>query len=106
RDVGRITVVGESDRLVAEGFLTSRPGSGLFVAATEGEPKARLAEGTSRRQRKRMPELRRNDQVFLVPKQPLGLLPLSPGVPALDRFPWRDWARITARLFRARPAHA
>ena len=23
------------DRLVAEGFLTSRPGSGLFVAATE-----------------------------------------------------------------------
>src|SRR5215813_14206204 len=105
-DVARITVVEAYDRLVADGFLTSRPGSGLFVAATEGEPKVRLVAGTPRRQRKRMPELRRNDQVFLVPERPLGLLPLSPGVPALDRFPWRDWARITARLLRERPAHA
>jgi GntR family transcriptional regulator/MocR family aminotransferase len=105
-DIARITVVEAYDRLVAEGFLTSRPGSGLFVAATEVEPKVRLVAGTSRRQRKRMPELRRNDQVFLVPERPLGLLPLSPGVPALDRFPWRDWARITARLLRERPAHA
>jgi len=90
-DVARITVVEAYDRLVAEGFLTSRPGSGLFVAAIEGEAKVRLVAGTSRRQRKRMPELRRNDQVFLVPERPLGLLPLSPGVPALDHFPWRDW---------------
>jgi len=105
-DVARITVVEAYDRLVAEGFLTSRPGSGLFVAAIEGEAKVRLVAGTSRRQRKRMPELRRNGQLFLVPERPLGLLPLSPGVPALDRFPWRDWARITARLLRERPAHA
>ncbi len=40
-DVARITVVEAYDRLVAEGFLTSRPGLGLFVAATEGEPKVR-----------------------------------------------------------------
>src|SRR5262249_43779169 len=105
-DVARITVVEAYDRLVAEGFLMSRPGSGHFVAATEGEPTIRLVAGTSRRQRKRMPELRRNDQVFLVPERRLGLLPLSPGVPALDRFPWRDWARITARLLRERPADA
>src|SRR5262245_60317205 len=106
QDVARITVVEAYDRLVAEGFLTSRPGSGLFVAAVQGPPKVRLVAGTPRRSRKRMPELRRNDQVFLVPERPLGLLPLSPGVPALDRFPWRDWARITARLLRERPAHA
>src|SRR5579871_5601546 len=31
---------------------------------------------------------------------------LSPGVPALDRLPWHDCARITARLLRERPAHA
>jgi GntR family transcriptional regulator / MocR family aminotransferase len=97
-DVARITVVEAYDRLVAEGFLTSRPGSGLFVAAIQGPPKVRLVAGTPRRSRKRMPELRRNDQVFLVPERPLGLLPLSPGVPAPDHFPWRDWARITARL--------
>jgi Phosphoenolpyruvate phosphomutase/Bacterial regulatory proteins, gntR family len=77
-DVARITAVEAYDRLVAEGFLTSRPGSGLFVAAAEGEPKVRLVAGTPRRQRKRMPELSRNDQVFLVPERPLGLLPLSP----------------------------
>src|SRR5262249_45492755 len=101
-DVARITVVEAYDRLVAEGFLTSRPGSGLFVAATEGEPKVRLVAGTSTRQRKRMPELRRNDQVFLVPERPLGLLPLSPGVPALDRFPWPRGAATRARRGDAR----
>src|SRR5262249_60885720 len=66
----------------------------------------RLVAGTPRRSRKRTPELRRNDQVFLVPERPSSLLPLSPGVPALDQFPWRDWARITARLLRERPARA
>jgi GntR family transcriptional regulator/MocR family aminotransferase len=33
-------------------------------------------------------------------------LPLGTGVPALAEFPWRDWARISARVFRERPAAA
>ena len=33
-------------------------------------------------------------------------LPLATGVPALEEFPWRDWARISARVFRDRPAAA
>src|SRR5262249_57757363 len=41
-DVARITVVEAYDRLVADGFLTSRHGSGLYVAATDAEPKLRL----------------------------------------------------------------
>ena len=86
-DVARITVVEAYDRLVAEGFLTSRPGSGLFVAATEGEPKVRLVAGTSRRQRKRMPELRRNDQVFLVPEGPWVTCRCRPACPRSIAFP-------------------
>ena len=33
-------------------------------------------------------------------------LPLATGVPALEQFPWRDWARISARVYRERPAAA
>jgi GntR family transcriptional regulator/MocR family aminotransferase len=33
-------------------------------------------------------------------------LALATGIPALDQFPWRDWARITARLHRERPLDA
>ena len=33
-------------------------------------------------------------------------LPLATGVPALEEFPWKDWARISARVFRDRPAAA
>lgn len=33
-------------------------------------------------------------------------LPLATGVPALEEFPWKDWARISARVFRERPAAA
>jgi GntR family transcriptional regulator/MocR family aminotransferase len=38
--------------------------------------------------------------------RPRGLLALSPGHPALDEFPWREWSRITARVHRERPAAA
>ena len=37
---------------------------------------------------------------------PPDALPLATGVPALEEFPWRDWARISGRVFRERPAAA
>jgi GntR family transcriptional regulator/MocR family aminotransferase len=41
-----------------------------------------------------------------LPPRPVESLPLCTGIPALDHFPWSDWARITARLHRERPLDA
>ncbi|HMK67926.1 MAG TPA: PLP-dependent aminotransferase family protein, partial [Stellaceae bacterium] len=43
------------------------------------------------------------DRALALPPRPFDHLPLAAGLPALDRFPWSDWARITARLLRERP---
>jgi GntR family transcriptional regulator/MocR family aminotransferase len=39
---------------------------------------------------------------LILPNRPREILPLSVGLPALDQFPWSDWARISARLHRER----
>jgi GntR family transcriptional regulator/MocR family aminotransferase len=38
-----------------------------------------------------------------IPPRPREVLPLSVGIPALEQFPWADWARISARIHRERP---
>src|SRR5262249_3902454 len=106
--VARITAVQAYERLVAEGYLTSRPGSGLFV--TESQPERSLKHAASPvprvHARHRMPPLTPPLAALAMPPRPDQRLPLGTGIPALDHFPWRDWARITARLHRERPLGA
>ena len=106
--VARITAVQAYERLVAEGYLASRPGSGLFVAESQPErpvrPSAAAVRGS--RARPRPPALKRAVPALAMPPRPDERLPLSTGIPALDHFPWSDWARITARLHRERPLDA
>jgi GntR family transcriptional regulator / MocR family aminotransferase len=106
--VARITVVQAYERLVAEGYLASRPGAGLYVAESLPEPAPRSSRIASGRKRARppSPRLRRRGPVPAVSERPLDLLPLCAGVPALDHFPWVDWARITARVYREQPQEA
>ncbi|HTS93878.1 MAG TPA: PLP-dependent aminotransferase family protein [Stellaceae bacterium] len=99
--VARITAVQAYERLTAEGYLVSRPGSGLFVAEHLPEHPLRPT-ARPRRAGAKPPPLGRNRELALPPRT-LEHLPLAAGVPALDRFPWSDWARITARLLRERP---
>ena len=104
--VARITAVEAFDRLSAEGYFVTRRGVGLFVANTVTD--AYLSGLPTRPRHARTPAA-----TTPAPAKTRSLdtpsadtLPLATGVPALEEFPWRDWARISARVFRDRPAAA
>ncbi|MFN7979207.1 MAG: PLP-dependent aminotransferase family protein [Vicinamibacterales bacterium] len=122
--VARITAVEAFDRLAAEGYFVTRRGVGLFVADTVTDayvsglstrvPRARKGSAPSA-----SAATRAGSSALADPHSPAGpptsrghespttdALPLATGVPALEEFPWKDWARISARVFRDRPAAA
>lgn len=98
--VARNTVVGALDRLIAEGLLSSRRGSGTFVAEVVGARRtpAKAASGgtvsgkLSVRGRAALAEALLRGQH--------GDRPLAPDVPALDRFPTDLWHRSILRSAR------
>ncbi|HEY0527126.1 MAG TPA: PLP-dependent aminotransferase family protein [Stellaceae bacterium] len=113
--VARQTVVLAYERLVAEGYLESRVGAGTFVSAvlpetllTVGPPQraatraapAAAAPEAGRKLSRRGAALR----ALRVTPAERRLLPLAPGVPALDAFPFAHWERLTTRLWKRRPA--
>lgn len=101
--VARITAVEAFDRLTAEGYFVTRGGVGLFVAQTVTDAYLRALPA-------KLPVRRAvaaGEPVRAVSSAPPApALPLATGVPAIEEFPWRDWARISARVFRERPAAA
>ena len=106
--VARITVVQAYERLAAEGYLTSRPGAGLYVAESLPEPILASMRGGAARKRVHpaLPRPRQRAPIPPVSERPLDLMPLGAGIPALDQFPWADWTRISARVYRERPKEA
>jgi GntR family transcriptional regulator/MocR family aminotransferase len=122
--ISRTTAVQAYEKLVEEGYLVSRRGAGVFVATILPEaftlravasPSARprRSEHSFHRAPKRAAErdlraAERCDQG----EDPPDLstvdgrryeLPLSPGMPALDKFPWNAWSRISNQVFHDRP---
>lgn len=121
--VARITAVEAFDRLAAEGYFVTRRGVGLFVAdtvtdaylsglptrASRGRKAAVAVDAPASTRgahdtRARGPATTATSHALETPT--IDALPLATGVPALEEFPWRDWARISARVFRDRPAAA
>ena len=125
--VARITAVEAFERLSAEGYFVARRGVGLFVADTVTD--AYLSGLPTRPQRPRKGRattppakashapgasaLASTSRATAATTAAHGhespttdALPLATGVPALEEFPWKDWARISARVFRERPAAA
>ena len=100
--IARNTVVGALDRLIAEGLLLSRQGSGTFVAEVVGARVARrpdakaVSGGLSVRGRAALAEAMLQSQY--------GDRPLAPDVPALDRFPMDLWHRSVLRSARRQRA--
>ncbi len=99
--VSRSTAVEAYERLTAEGYLTPKAGSGLFVCHTLPEdyllqisPKAEAAPLAV--------ELPAGEIIATI-DQRRHHLPLTPGMPAIDHFPWKEWARTTAQVLRERP---
>ena len=106
--VARITAVQAYDRLVAEGYLTARRGAGMFIAETVPDEHLRpVSVGIRNDRAERRPRVvAENPRSPLVPTRPREIIPLFVGIPALDAFPWVDWARISARIHRERPTAA
>ncbi|CAN5866514.1 PLP-dependent aminotransferase family protein [soil metagenome] len=107
--VSRNTVTLAYDQLVAEGYLHGRARSGMQVAATlPPRPRSRPARASAERPR-RSPRL--SSRGLAIASEPLpGLAfaamtphPFRPGVPALDLFPMRVWARLVQRRLRLPP---
>lgn len=111
--VARITAVEAFDRLAAEGYFETRRGVGRFVAHTVTDAYlSTLPPRSARARRAVSPDLPKTagrgegvERLRTVAPTP-DALPLATGVPALEQFPWRDWARISARVYRERPAAA
>src|SRR5690606_35204782 len=92
--VSRTTAVEAYQQLVAEGYFVTRPGAGVFVA--EQPPNEFDLRARSRQvARACVPDISRLDMRNY-------LLPLAPGMPAIDQFPWSTWARLTNQICRER----
>ena len=95
--VSRTTVLTACDRLLAEGYLVGRVGSGTYVAGDLPAP--------GRRQARPVPALSRRGALIAAtpvsaPRSGGAPRPFAPGVPALDRFPGELWSALGAARLR------
>jgi len=104
--VSRFTVVTALERLVAEGYLTTRAGSGTYITSTLPEQHMRPAR------RERAPLPRRDDavpalsargrtvaSVWITGPRPEEPRAFQPRRAPLDAFPVRTWSTIVRRLW-------
>ena len=101
-NLARGTVSGAYERLAAEGFLVTRHGFGTLVAGMPAKPKRakeKLSVSREKEGSRRARELMRAR-----PRETHADWPLTPGVPALDAFPFALWARLNARFHRRQGA--
>jgi GntR family transcriptional regulator/MocR family aminotransferase len=109
--LARQTVVEAYDQLVAEGYAIPRPASGTYVAETlpddllrararrkQSVPLQAATGGLSKRGT-RLAEL-----PYATSPRDRVLRPFQTSTPALDAFPFDDWARLIAGYLRNRPA--
>lgn len=102
--LSRITVSSAYEQLVAEGFLEARRGAGTYVAARIAGQKP-LSATASPRERQRAPVSVRARRLAGVDSMSMARAawPLTPGLPALDAFPYTLWGRLEGRFWRRRP---
>ncbi|OLO07560.1 GntR family transcriptional regulator [Salinicola sp. MH3R3-1] len=101
--LGRNTVLAAVDRLTAEGFVETRQGAGVFVAAWQSESGAEAKPASSAVAVTQ--ELSDRGQRIL---DFSGVLSdrhtaFAPGVPALDQFPRERWQRLLRRHYQRAP---
>jgi GntR family transcriptional regulator/MocR family aminotransferase len=101
--LARNTVGLAYERLIAEGFLEARHGSGTFVSS-HLPAKAPATAPTGTRASVDAAGSRSARLLTLMPTQPRGhpRWPLTTGIHALDVFPHALWARLDARYWRRR----
>jgi GntR family transcriptional regulator/MocR family aminotransferase len=101
--VSRNTVMAAFEQLRAEGYIDGQVGAGSFVSHRLPDdtlrPAARVADNRASRPGPRAISAR---GAMLVGLQHRGSRPrpFSPGLPELEQFPFREWARLLARRWR------
>lgn len=109
--VSRTTVDGAVAQLIAEGYLYGRQRSGTYVVrglpdrllSVGSAPTAPVAPGLARPPRLSARGVRMATPTAEVRRTHAHSVPFALGIPALDAFPWRVWARLTARFWRNLP---
>lgn len=101
--ISRNTVLAAYDQLTAEGYLAGRIGAGSFVSEQLPDDllqrKTDRARGQSGAREVRLSSMAaafRGRRIAATPRS----LPFSPGLPALEMFPFDDWARLLTRHWR------
>lgn len=101
--ISRTTAIEAYDRLTAEGYLFSKDRSGLFVCETLPEHFFLRAPDRPSQPIAGAPEIA---TTFPQLDSRRHRLPLAPGMPAVDHFPWKEWSRLSAQVLRERPMDA
>jgi len=105
--VSRNTVTSAFDQLAAEGYIEAKTGSGSFVPAHL--PKDQVATGPKLFAKDAsdgaigLSPSRRAAKLMSMAGEPTSRHPFSPGLPEVDLFPFKEWARLLGRHWR-RPA--
>lgn len=98
--LSRNTVVQALDRLMAEGLIEGRHGSGTYVATRVPMVERAMDEAAVQA------ALSGRARALAAPRGQSAALPLTPGVPALDAFPRKIWGSLSGRWARALPDRA
>ena len=102
--ISRNTVTTAFDQLVAEGYVEARTGAGSFVPAnlpkdqTSFELK-KVKQHVDRSASSPSPS-RRAISLMSMAGEPAARRPFSPGLPEVQRFPFKEWARLLGRHWR------
>jgi GntR family transcriptional regulator/MocR family aminotransferase len=105
--VSRNTVTTAFDQLIAEGYVEARTGAGSFVPAHL--PHDQIAYGATTTKRAGglptpgLAPSKRASRLISMAGEPTSRQPFSPGLPEVDLFPFKEWARLLGRHWR-RPA--
>ena len=101
--VSRNTVITAFEQLESEGFLASRSGSGTYVAyrADTAAPSRRVRKPSEAAAQPQTLALSRQGKAMMAARTPMALAgkpaAFSPGIPALDVFPFKRWNRCLNR---------
>lgn len=96
-EVSRNTVLSALDQMIAEGYLETRPGSGIFIARNLPDQYFSVkASKKSKKRRIKKPMVAKYGERVLVPERPTGTgnQAFRVGMPALPEFPHKQWQRL------------
>jgi len=98
--ISRTTAVEAYEQLIAEGYLFAQAGSGIFVS--ERIPEDFIPEGGAQISRPSRERAMPSGDIDLMDMRHYQM-PLAPGMPAVDLFPWTEWNRHVAAVLRDHP---